>query len=200
MPHSIASRHHHQLTSVRPNLDRDFFMADDKWTQRKPGRVSGTVVPPPAAEDAPPLPERRIPGRSKHRPEAAHNAGTGTPAASPELPDNVRPLFNPVLRQRELWSAGDGSRDLNQRSREARSPQIIDPSSPPDPPSSLKGARARSAGHSSLTARGMASAVMERVPVDDGKQPSDDAKRSDDAFRTDRTKSRAPGHPRTLVW
>ena len=74
-------------------------MGEEKWIRRKPGRVSGTVVPPPAVGDTPGLLQRREPGRSRHRPEGSSHGRTQAPP--PELPDNVRPLFQPVLRQRE---------------------------------------------------------------------------------------------------
>jgi hypothetical protein len=40
-------------------------MGNDKWTRRKPGRVSGTVVPPPPEEDGPSLQRRRSSGRPR---------------------------------------------------------------------------------------------------------------------------------------
>ena len=74
-------------------------MGEEKWMRRKPGRVSGTVVPPPAGGEPPPLPQPRRPGRSRHRREASSDGRV--PAPPPELPDNVRLLFQPVLQPRE---------------------------------------------------------------------------------------------------
>jgi hypothetical protein len=98
--------------SVWPNLHRDCFMGEEKWIRRKPGRVSGTVVPPPAGEDPPPLPERKRAGRSRHRLEGfAHGAGAA--ATPPVLPDNVRPILRPVLQSRD--GLPQRNRDLNPR-------------------------------------------------------------------------------------
>jgi len=72
-------------------------MGEEKWIRRKPGRVSGTVVPPPAGDELPPLPQRRGAARSRHRSDAFANGGL---AAPPVVPDNVRPLFRPVLQPR----------------------------------------------------------------------------------------------------
>jgi hypothetical protein len=109
-------------------------MGDDEWARRKPGSVSGTVVPPPAGDDLPPLPQRRgfvraMLGRGHEFPQ---NSGNGTPSpnlraprqqpspensqtarnlrnsarsSGPELPDNVRQLFPPVLRSRKMLPA-----------------------------------------------------------------------------------------------
>ncbi len=78
-------------------------MGEEKWIRRKPGRVSGTVVPPPAEGDGPALPQRREPGRSRHRPDgSSHGRAQAKP---PEMPDNVRPLFQPVLRRAKPWPA-----------------------------------------------------------------------------------------------
>src|SRR5260370_41710889 len=83
-------------------------MGEEKWLRRKPGRASGTVVPPPVGDDPPPLPERRSPGRTRHRPDGLPRARTEpsvAPAAPvapvPERPDNVRLLFKPGLRPSE---------------------------------------------------------------------------------------------------
>lgn len=51
-------------------------MGEEKWTRRKPGSASGTVVPPPAADD-----------------EIAQSP------APPVLPESVRSLFKPVLTE-----------------------------------------------------------------------------------------------------
>jgi hypothetical protein len=139
-------------------------MGDDKWARRKPGSASGTVVPPPAGDDIPPLPQRRGHIRSRlgrdqrsstvtaSRRAADNSAGSGREAdfstysstefpqnsgngntspnllgprrqpssensqtqtsaqnsagsKGPELPDNVRQLFPPVLRSRRVLSA-----------------------------------------------------------------------------------------------
>ena len=144
-------------------------MGDDKWARRKPGSASGTVVPPPAEDELPPLPQRRGLVRSRlsrrsgekdqhssaaavSRPAASNsagsrraadfsthsttefpqNSGNGTPSPNlpgprrqqsqensqaqrnllntalppgPELPDNVRQLFPPVLRSRRVLPA-----------------------------------------------------------------------------------------------
>jgi hypothetical protein len=68
-------------------------MGQGKWKSRKPGSISGTMVPPPAtpasaeSPDLPPLPQRRRGESIAGRPEAL----------PPQLPDNVRSLFKPVL-------------------------------------------------------------------------------------------------------
>src|SRR5215831_1860781 len=144
-------------------------MGDDKWARRKPGSASGTVVPPPAEDELPPLPQRRGLVRSRlsrrsgekdqhssaataSRPAASNsagspraadfsthstaefqqNSGNGTPSQNvpgprrqqsqenspaernprksalpprPELPDNVRQLFPPVLRSGSVLPA-----------------------------------------------------------------------------------------------
>ncbi|MGN6792798.1 MAG: hypothetical protein ACTHJW_10490 [Streptosporangiaceae bacterium] len=88
-------------------------MGEEKWIRRKPGRVSGTVVPPPVEDDPPPLPERREAGRSRHRHGGfAHGR---TAASAPVLPDNVRPLFQPVLQ-----AHGSGP----ERDPDARTPRL----------------------------------------------------------------------------
>jgi hypothetical protein len=92
-------------------------MGEEKWIRRKPGRVSGTVVPPPAGDDPLPLPERKR-GRARHRLEgSAHGARAAAPP--PVLPDNVRPIFRPVLQSRD--GLPQRNRDLN--ARPARSAQ-----------------------------------------------------------------------------
>ncbi len=94
-------------------------MGEEKWMRRKPGRVSGTVVPPPAGGDTPALPERREPGRSRHRPEGSSHGPTQAPP--PELPDNVRPLFQPVLRRREPLAGHErGNETVVQPTKSAR--------------------------------------------------------------------------------
>jgi hypothetical protein len=139
-------------------------MGDDKWARRRPGSASGTVVPPPAGEDLPPLPQRRARVRSRlgrdqrssattaSRPAAEHSTGSRRHAdfsthssaefpqnsgngirhpnppeprrqpitensqtqrnlrnfarsPGPQLPDNVRQLFPPVLRSRKVIPA-----------------------------------------------------------------------------------------------
>ncbi len=88
-------------------------MGEEKWIRRKPGRVSGTVVPPPAGDDPAPLPQAREPGRSRHRPEASPHGRAQPPP--PELPDNVRMLFQPVLRSRESRAGRDRGTDTTIR-------------------------------------------------------------------------------------
>src|SRR5262249_37236124 len=171
-------------------------MADDKWTQRKPGRVSGTVVPPPTAEETPPLPQRRVPGRSKHKPQTAQPSRAGTPPPSPELPDNVRPLFKPVLRQREFWPTSPSSlKDVRapsaERSRAASSQANLQPAAangrprPHDQEAVAAGA---------VEARATAAAVIDRVPTEHVQQGSGDGRRSG----ADAVKSPAAGHPRNV--
>jgi hypothetical protein len=74
-------------------------MRQENWIQRKPGSISGSVVPPPVA-DKPraPLPERRIPRRSGHHVSPERSASGSAP---PRLPDSVRALFQPVLHPAE---------------------------------------------------------------------------------------------------
>ena len=67
-------------------------MGEENWTQRQPGSVAGSVVPPPAAEIPPALPKR------------AARPGSGPQSARPgqrppvqQLPDSLRSLFKPVL-------------------------------------------------------------------------------------------------------
>ena len=79
-------------------------MGEEKWIRRKPGSASGTVVPPPAGDGLPTLPQRRNPSRHRPRPEGH---GYGRPRTAPELPDNVRLLFQPVLHSRDARSARD---------------------------------------------------------------------------------------------
>lgn len=88
-------------------------MGEEKWMRRKAGRVSGTVVPPPAGNDPPPLPRPRNPGRSRHRPEAYSPGRVRSPL--PELPDNVRSLFQPVLRPRGSRAGRDRGTDTRVR-------------------------------------------------------------------------------------
>ncbi len=73
-------------------------MGQGTWKKRKPGSVSGTIVPPPAdaAEavlpaDLPPLPRRRPAARDPGFDRGAH----GHPPL--QLPDSVRASFRPVL-------------------------------------------------------------------------------------------------------
>jgi hypothetical protein len=104
-------------------------MGEEKWMRRKPGRVSGTVVPPPVGDDAPSLPQRaRGLGRSRHRPDESGHARAQPPPPPPppppELPDNVRPLFQPVLQPRDGGSGREESREPSLRP--ARSPQAAD--------------------------------------------------------------------------
>ena len=80
-------------------------MGEEKWIRRKPGSASGTVLPPPAGDSLPALPQRRTP--SRHRPRS-EGRGYGRPhPAPPELPDNVRLLFQPVLHSRDTKAARD---------------------------------------------------------------------------------------------
>ena len=98
-------------------------MGEEKWLRRKPGRASGTVVPPPVGDDPPPLPERRSPGRTRHRPDGLPRARTepSVPpvppvppvAPVPEMPDNVRLLFKPVLRPSEGGPGKERNREPN---------------------------------------------------------------------------------------
>ena len=102
-------------------------MGEEKWMRRKPGRVSGTVVPPPAGDDPPALPQPRKPGRSRHRPEPPPHGRVQ--ASPPELPDNVRMLFQPVLRSRESRAGRDRGADTGQRP--ARPPHGAEARVPP---------------------------------------------------------------------
>src|SRR5262249_24622102 len=86
-------------------------MGEEKWLHRKPGRASGTVVPPPVADDPPPLPERRRPGGTRQRPDGLPDAQKQPP--TPEMPDNVRLLFRPVLRPGEGRPGKDRRREPN---------------------------------------------------------------------------------------
>jgi hypothetical protein len=66
-------------------------MGEDKWIRRKPGRVSGTVVPPPAGGDLPPLPQRRGLGRPRFHRDALGQGLTRFIAPDrPERPDNSK--------------------------------------------------------------------------------------------------------------
>src|SRR5260221_12075269 len=87
-------------------LSQGLFLGEEKCIRRKPGRASGTVVPPPVGDDPPPLPERRNPGRTRHRPESSPRGRTQP--SVPEMPDNVRLLFQPVLRPSEGGTGNDG--------------------------------------------------------------------------------------------
>ena len=100
-------------------------MGEEKWSRRKPGRASGTVVPPPAREDPPPLPVRRIPERTSHRADGSPVTHAQPPV--PEMPDNVRLLFRHVLRPGERSAGKD--RNLEPNFRPVRSPngnQVLD--------------------------------------------------------------------------
>ena len=88
-------------------------MGEEKWRRRKPGRASGTVVPPPVGDDAPPLPEPRRPGRTRQGPDGLSHADAQPPG--PEIPDNVRLLFRPVLRPGEGRPGKDRKREPNFR-------------------------------------------------------------------------------------
>ena len=93
-------------------------MSREKWKRRKPGSISGTIVPPPADDsptaaappDGSPLPKRTPGGHwadplpRQRRPEgspAGHRAEDLRRNAPPQepvrLPDNVRSLFKPVI-------------------------------------------------------------------------------------------------------
>src|SRR5215471_20898480 len=198
-------------------------MGDDKWARRTPGSASGTVVPPPAGDDLPPLPQRRGLVRSRlsrgsgekdqrssattaSRPAAGNsagsrraadfsthsttefpqNSGNGTPSPNlpgprrqqlqensqaqrnlrntalppgPDLPDNVRQLFPPVLRSRRVLPAT--ARALHPSVSKAQRTQAQPVTEPPpgtrdQPPSGDQG-----------TARGLPSAgsrLPKRVP------------------------------------
>ena len=89
-------------------------MGEEKWMRRKPGRVSGTVVPPPVGDDPAALPQRKGVARSRHRAEEFPHGPTGG-SPPPVLPDNVRPLFQPVLQSRD-------SRPPRDREPDARTP------------------------------------------------------------------------------
>ena len=151
-------------------------MGDEKWIRRKPGRASGTVVPPPAGEatPAPPsLPQRRpgghwrFEGRGRARQEREEFGAAAVPpgqdrggfqgvvapgqhrggsrevvppnsdspqhgqavAASPELPDNVRVLFHPVLPPRPA-SQGSAHHPGGASRLTAAAAERVGPSSP----------------------------------------------------------------------
>jgi hypothetical protein len=132
-------------------------MGEEKWIRRKPGRVSGTVVPPPAGDDPPPLPQRTGSGRSRHRPEGFPRGRSGA-APPPVLPDNVRPIFPPVLQSRD--ARPERNRDLNGRTpRSGQRAQVRSASSSQD--SEAMAAREWSAG-------GAATAVGTLVAAPDG--------------------------------
>jgi hypothetical protein len=123
-------------------------MGEEKWIRRKPGRVSGTVVPPQAGDDPPPLPQRNRVGRSRHRPEGfAH--GRGATAPPPVLPDNVRPIFPPVLQSRDGQPMP--SRDLNGRTATSAQSADVRPASSSQPGSEAMAARECPAGGSATS-------------------------------------------------
>jgi hypothetical protein len=187
-------------------------VGDDKWARRKPGSASGTVVPPPAGDYLPPLPQRRglvrsVFGRGSgekdqqssdttaSRPavgdsassrreanfsthdssEFPQNSGNGTPSPNlagpgrqpsqensrtqgnlrnsarslgPELPDNVRQLFPPVLRSRKVLPAT--ARALHPSAGKVQRPEAQSvaqqlPTTQDQPPSHAGGSAMRSA-------------------------------------------------------
>jgi len=107
-------------------------MGEEKWTRRKPGRASGTVVPPPVGGDPPTLPEPRRPGRMRQRPDARTPPPVPPEPSVPEMPDNVRLLFRPVLSPSEGHPAKDRRREPNFRpSRSPDGNEVLDlPSRP----------------------------------------------------------------------
>ncbi|HEX7994975.1 MAG TPA: hypothetical protein VF506_13720 [Streptosporangiaceae bacterium] len=131
-------------------------MGEEKWIRRKPGRVSGTVVPPPAGDD-PPLPQRGA-GRSRHRPEGLQRGRSGA-APPPVLPDNVRPIFPPVLQSRDVRP--EPNRDLNARTPRSAQRAQVRPASSGHPDSHEPAARESSAG-GSATAVGTLVAAPDR--------------------------------------
>jgi hypothetical protein len=96
-------------------------MGDEKWRRRRPGRVSGTVVPPPVQDDPPPLPHRR--NQTRIRNHVGPSGDAGSPDTElhdyrlpePKLPDNVRLLFQPVIRARDANSGTEGRRASDSR-------------------------------------------------------------------------------------
>ncbi len=87
-------------------------MGEEKWIRRRPGRVSGTVVPPPVGEEPPPLPQRRGDAGTRHRSGASPDGGRAA-APPPVLPDNVRPLLRPVLQSRDARQSRAGAAALD---------------------------------------------------------------------------------------
>ncbi len=112
-------------------------MGDDKWIRRKPGRVSGTVLPPPAGEGLPPLPERRSQGRPRLRHDGLEHGRTRSAALERpdlpghfELPENIRQLFPPVLRARRALPGRDKNRHPGGRQAPRREPPAVRDSPP----------------------------------------------------------------------
>jgi hypothetical protein len=117
-------------------------MGEDKWTTREPGSIAGSYVPPPVVPEEssgrPPLPRRKPQAqiRSVSRssgcepaPESAWRASGSANSgqrglefiqsevtAPPQLPDNVRYLFKPVLTQTTpVAEPVDSERDWQRR-------------------------------------------------------------------------------------
>ena len=85
-------------------------MGQGTWKKRKPGSISGTIVPPPAGaaqavlpKDLPPLPRRR--------PAARDPAFDRDPHGDPpvQLPDRVRASLKPVLMPHKARADGEPS-------------------------------------------------------------------------------------------
>jgi len=92
-------------------------MGEDKWVRRRPGSISGTVMPPPAQDGvAPPStgqaahahaadqpqaqPERpQAPADQPKAPAESADATHGIREAAPRVPDSLRSHFKPVLNR-----------------------------------------------------------------------------------------------------
>src|SRR5215471_17054505 len=100
------------LMSVRPHLRCGVCaMGDDKWIRRKPGRVSGTVVPPPAGGHLPPLPQRRGLTRPRLGRDGLGQARSRSVAPDrPERPDNSKYTKN--SKRHEGRESSEGSEHL----------------------------------------------------------------------------------------
>jgi len=167
-------------------------MGEEKWIRRKPGSASGTVVPPPAGDSLPSLPQRRSPSRHRPRPESH---GYGRPhTAPPELPDNVRLLFQPVLHSREARSARD----------RIRHPGSGPPWRAADAPATRDVAREPQAAEdwplaamAQGPARGPASAAPQAATATEPPASRGLPARSQAAGRRG---AAAPGHPRNVIW
>src|SRR5215469_17598849 len=97
-------------------------MGDERWPRRRPGRVSGTVIPPPVQNDPAPLPQRGNPGRCTNDvgPSGDGRAQgdaelSNSSLPEPKLPDNVRLLFQPVIRARDANPPTERSRQSDSR-------------------------------------------------------------------------------------